>query len=178
MPETPPRGLPLKIPASRGRRAVRAKHGLTSWVNSKRLPQGKGFQAVRRELSRLREDLIRAHGGEKIGPDAAILVDSVVEALGVQKLLGLYVRKYGVVDAQSAKRGRLELSPVLGKNWISYQNSVRQGILALRELEKGRQAAPQADIEAILTSYSRPAPADDDTPTGGETTTQQGEDDD
>jgi len=75
--------------------------------------------------------------------------------MGVQKILGLYVRKYGVIDGKAAKRGQLELSPILSRNWVGYANVVRQGILALKELEKGRQTEPHADIEAVLTSYSR-----------------------
>jgi hypothetical protein len=117
----------------------RVRHGLKSWVNSKRVPYGRTFQKVRAELGLLQEELIEAHGGEEITPDARILVSSVIEGLGVQQLLGLYIRKYGVVDDRAAKRGQLELSPILGKSWISYANVVRQGLLALKEIEKGRQ---------------------------------------
>jgi hypothetical protein len=127
--------------------------GLYSWVRSKRLPAGRAFQATRRELAQVREDLIRERGGpEKITAGELILVDSIVEGLGVQKILGLYVRKYGVIDPRSAKRGQLELSPVLGKNWISYANTVRQGLLALGELGK---AKGKDDGVPILAEYVR-----------------------
>ena len=102
----------------------------------------------------MREALLEQYGGEKIAPDAQILVDSVVEGVGVQKLLGLYIRKYGVIDSQSAKRGRLELSPVLSRNWIGYANLVRQGILALRELEKGRSQQGRDDLDALIAEFS------------------------
>jgi hypothetical protein len=123
-----------------------AKHGLYSWVSNKRLPKGQAFQFIRRELTQLGEELKKAHGGEAITPEARILVDSIVEGLGVQKILGLYVRKYGVIDGQSAKRGRLELSPILSRNWIGYANVVRQGILALKEVDQGREE------EGLLTA--------------------------
>ena len=144
----------------------RVKHGIYSWVNSKKLPRGRTFQAVRRELSQLREELIQTHGGEAITPDAQILVDSVVEGLGVQKILGLYIRQYGVVDGQSAKRGRLELSPILSKNWISYGNLVRQGLLALKEIEKDRQPdgiflTPAEMSDAILADLAKKRPESD-----------------
>jgi len=116
------------------------RSGLYSWVNSKRLPRGRAFAKIRRELTLLREDLIRQHGGEKITPAALILVDSIVEALGVQKLLGLYIRQYGVIDEQLAKAGRLELNPILAKNWISYGNTVRQALIALKEITAARKA--------------------------------------
>jgi hypothetical protein len=131
------------------------RHGLYSWISSKKLPQGRTFQKVRRELGQVREDLIDHHGGEKISPDQLILVDSVVEALGVQKLLGLYVRKYGVVDGQAAKRGRLELSPILAKNWISYGNMVRQGILALKEMDGHKPPEQPLTIEALAAEVER-----------------------
>jgi hypothetical protein len=131
MPDKPRREYPAPIKKP-------ARSGLYSWVSSKKLPQGRAFQAIRRELTAVRGELVAQHGGEKITPDALILCDSIVEALGVQKLLGLYVRKYGVINALEAKRGRLELSPILSKNWISYGNTVRQAILALRELDKGQ----------------------------------------
>lgn len=150
MPEKPKSGLPAPI-----KRRPSSRHGLYSWVNSKAVPSGRAAQAIRRDLSRTRTELVQAHGGEKISPDALILVDSVVEALGVQKLCGLHVRKHGVVDERSARRGCLELSPVLGKNWISYANLVRQGILALREIDKDREKDDAPDMGAILAEYER-----------------------
>lgn len=143
------------------------RHGLYSWIDSKRVPEGRAFQAIRRELGHLRTDLINAHGGEGITPDARILVDSIVEGLGVQKLSSIYLRKFGVVDAVAAHNGRLELSPVLGKNWIAFGNMVRQGLLALAELERARkQEDPGPTPIEILAEAVRdeegpqPAPRD------------------
>jgi len=133
------------------------KHGIYSWVDSKRLPRGRAFQKVRRELAQLREDLVQAHGGDTIGPDAMILVDSVVEALGVQKICTLYLREYGVIDGQAAKQKRLELSPILGKNFVSYANVVRQGVLALKEIEKGRQPDNGPTIQTIIAEFDEQA---------------------
>jgi hypothetical protein len=157
MPEDSKNNLPLTIPAGPGKAKVtRAKHGIHSWVDSKRLPRGRSFAKTRRELGQLRTALIERRGGDsKITPEELILIDSVIEALGVQKLLGLYVKQYGIVDGQSAKRGRLELTPILSKSWVSYANVCRQAILALKEIGKGQQTGSQAEIEAILTSYSR-----------------------
>jgi hypothetical protein len=138
----------------------RTKHGLYSWVSNKRLPKGQAFQFIRRELTQLGEELKEAHGGDAITPEARILVDSIVEGLGVQKILGLYVRKYGVIDGQAARRGRLELSPILSKNWIGYANVVRRGILALKELEKDRQRDHGGPtLEAIRAEYEVQAEA-------------------
>jgi hypothetical protein len=131
-------------------KTTRAKHGIHSWVDSKRLPRGRAFTKTRRELGALRMALIERRGGdEKITPEELILIDSVIEALGVQKLLGLYVKQYGVVDGQSARRGRLELSPILSKNWIGYANVVRQAILALESLKRNAQGPVLTPAELI-----------------------------
>jgi hypothetical protein len=132
----------------------RPRHGIYSWVDSKRLPRGRAFQKVRRELGVLREELVQAHGGQDIGPDAMILVDSIVEGLGVQKILGLYIREHGVIDGQAAKQKRLELSPILGKNWVSYANVVRQGVLALKEIDKGRQPT-EPNIMTVIAEFDK-----------------------
>lgn len=146
----------------------RPRSGLYSWVNSKKLPQGRAFQAVRRELAGLRDDLLAQYGGEeKVAPDARILVDSVIEALGVQKLVSLHIRKYGVIDAQSAKRGRLELSPILARNWISYGNTVRQGIVALRDLEARTRPEPVLSVAEVIRAIdAETTPAKGDPPPG------------
>jgi hypothetical protein len=143
------------------------KHGLYSWIDSKRVPEGRAFQAVRRELGHLRTELIEAHGGEKITPDQRILIDSVVEALGIQKLSSLYLRRYGVIDGVAAGAGRLELNPILGKNWLAFGNTVRQGVLALAELERARKQEDPGPTpieilaEAVRDEESQqPAPGD------------------
>ncbi len=144
------------------------KHGLYSWVSSKKIPQGRAFQKIRAELSKMRGELIDAHGGEDITPDAAIMVDSAIEALGVQKLLGLYVRKYGVIDGQAAKRGRLELSPILSRNWIGYANVTRQAILALKELDAQQRPANVPTIADIIAEHDEAeAQAGQDAPENG-----------
>lgn len=128
--------------------------GLYSWVSSKKLPRGRSFQKVRRELSELRQRLIDEQGGPDISASALILVDNVIEALGVQKLLGLHLRHRGVLDEQALKAGRLELSPVLSRNWIAFGNMVRQGVLALREIETKRPE-PGPTLIDIIGKYSR-----------------------
>jgi len=62
-------------------------------------------------------------------------------------------------DGQAAKQKRLELSPILGKNWIAYSNLVRQGVLALKEIEKGRQDTGVEDVLAYAARvYPDPPP--------------------
>ncbi|GEM_PF-6845642 len=142
-----------------------AKHGLYSWVDSRRLPYGRAFQKVRRELGAMRTEMIEARGGDSaISPEQRILIDSIIEALGVQKLLGMYTRHYGVINDRQAKRGSLELSPILAKNWVSYGNVVRQAILALKELDASRPGETAPVLADIIASYDRKAAADGHTP--------------
>lgn len=81
-------------------------------------------------------------------------MDGVIEGLGVQKILGLYLRERGVIDGKAAKRGQLELMPILSKNWVSYANVVRQGVLALKEIEKGKQPA-EPDFMTVYAEIGR-----------------------
>jgi hypothetical protein len=83
----------------------------------------------------LRNEMIERYGGDKVAPEAVILIDGTIEALGVQKLQGLYIRKAGIIRQDSLKAGNLELHSILGKNWISYANVVRQNLLALQTLK-------------------------------------------
>ncbi len=144
-----------------GRPGRPQKHGIYSWIDIKRLPRGRAFQKFRRELGQLREELIEEHGGKEIAPDARILVDSVIEGLAFSKLMGLYLREYGVIDGQSAKRGRLEMNPIISRNLISYFNVVRQGLLALKELEKNREK-PQAPYPWDIIAAEAEANAEND----------------
>lgn len=72
MPEERKNTLPLTIPAGPGKpKRIRAKHGIYSWVHSKRLPQGRAFTKTRRELGQLRTELVNRHGGEAITSSGA-----------------------------------------------------------------------------------------------------------
>jgi hypothetical protein len=157
MPEDTKNSLPLTIPAGSGKaRMTRAKHGIHSWVDSKRLPKGRAFAKTRRELGQLRTALIERRGGDdKITPEELIMIDSLVEALGVQKLLGLYIKAYGVIDGQSAKRGRLELTPLISKSWVSYANVCRQAILALEALKADKPGDAALDIQTYIAEFDR-----------------------
>ncbi len=139
----------------------RSRHGIYSWVNSRRLPKGRAFAKTRYELGQLRTAMIDRRGGEgKITPEELILVDSVIEALGVQKLLGLYVKKHGLLDEQAAKAGRLELTPIFSKHWINYAAAVRQGLLALNTIKDGREVDDGPTLaEIIRESDARDAAA-------------------
>jgi hypothetical protein len=175
MPDDSKLSRPLTVPAGPGKaKATRARHGIASWVDSKRMPKGRSFTKTRRELGNLRTELIRRRGGdEKISPEELILIDSIIEALGVQKLLGLYVRKYGIVDAPSAKRGRLELAPILSKSWVSYANVVRQAVLALEVVKASKVEDGPLDIRAYIADFdARKESAQSEEAVGGPTQDQ------
>jgi hypothetical protein len=143
--------LPARSNAPRPPSATGGKHYLYSWVTRKALPSGRAFVRIRRELSKLRGELIERYGGNKITPEAVILIDSVIEALGVQKLQGLYIRKAGIIRQDSLKAGNLELHSILGKNWISYANVVRQNLLALQDLKLTDEKVP--DITSYIAEF-------------------------
>jgi len=141
--------LPVKSNAPRPP-AADVKPYLYSWVSRKTMPSGRSFTKIRRELSQLRCELIGRYGGDKVSPEAITLIDSVIEALGVQKLMGLYIRQAGIIRRDSLKQGNLELHAALGKNWVSYANVVRQNLMALKELRRIGEPEPPIDALAYI----------------------------
>jgi hypothetical protein len=96
----------------------------------------------------------------KISPGARALIMGTCEAEGVVMLIGSYLRKYGVLDHRAVKRGSLELSPLLSRSWLAYQNTIRQNVLALEALKNSRgQHAEGPTLEAIRAEYEVQAEA-------------------
>lgn len=165
MPEEEKNKLPLVLKKAQGKRCARARSGVYSWISSKRIPQGRTFQKIRRELSIERErfeaEHLDSHG--EVPPGTQALIDGTIEAEGVVKLIGLYLRRQGVVDGAAAKRGSLELSPLLARSWVTYQNCIRQNVVVLEEMKRARAkggdpgAGPTIVIEEASESVVRPA---------------------
>lgn len=72
---------------------------------------------------------------EGISTSQEILIRSTVKALGVPFLIELFINKYGPIII----KGRaIELHPILSKNYLAFFNTIRQNLLALKELGKDR----------------------------------------
>lgn len=155
MSEQPKNTLPTVVPKTPGKRAARARHGVYSWLRSKRGTTDRASRATLREVGKLMEEFESEHTVDgKISPGARALIMGTCEAEGVVMLIGGYIRKHGVLDHRAEKRGSLELSPLLSKSWLAYQNTIRQNVLALEELKRTRannQEGPS--LAAIRAEY-------------------------
>ena len=110
-------------------------HGIHKWIKHNQLPSARGINKIQKCLDELEQGLINDYGGpEKISTSQEILIRSVTKALGIQFLAELYVNEAGPI--KRAPGNDIELRNILGKNYLSYANSIRQNLLALKELSK------------------------------------------
>jgi len=133
----------------------RVRHGVYSWLRSKRGTTDRASKATMREVGKLLEEFEAEHQVDgKLSPGARALIRGTCEAEGVVMLIGLYLRKYGVLDNRAAKRGTLELTPLLSKSWLAYQNTIRQNVLALEQLKASRGHSLEGpSLDAIRADY-------------------------
>lgn len=119
-------------------------HGIYTWVKHGQLPSIRGKKKVQKILEELEKGLIADYGGpEGISTSQEILIRSTVKALGVPFLIELFINKYGPV-VQKGKA--IELHPILGRNYLSFLNTIRQNLLSLKELKKEKD-------DGVLTPF-------------------------
>ena len=115
----------LERKLSKGR--PKATHGGFSFLVTGRLPAHR--VSLQRYLSASRNGLIEDLGGEEnLSTQELILIDRSVSILGVLRCIEEYCKERGVFKGD-------ELQPSLGKNYVSFNNSLKQ-ILALLGLRK------------------------------------------
>lgn len=146
------RPKPRLLEANAAKRTSR-KHGIYPFIRHGKLPSGRAWEKVQVEIRATREALIRQYGGEKIRPDVLALVESAMEGLMVQRLSGLYVKRAGILRADSLARGSFELHPVLCGQFISYANLVRLNIEAAARLAKEAPEDEAFDISAYAREF-------------------------
>jgi len=108
-------------------------HGLGPWLKTKKIsPSVRGYRRLQRYLRDIRRDIVNQLGGPgAITPTQEALVESTIQALGVQLLAGAYVQKYSILRPDQARRGILEFQPLLAKSLVAYANLVRMNLVAL-----------------------------------------------
>jgi hypothetical protein len=132
-----------KVEAEGAKRTAR-KHGVYAYLVSGKLPSGRAWKRTQADVAAIRKALIERYGGDKIQPDVLALVESAVEGLTVQRLAGLYVKKAGILRADSLAKGNLELHSILSGQFIAYGNLVRLNLESAARL--AAQRAPEGPI--------------------------------
>lgn len=145
--------LRLRELEAAGASKAREKHGVIGYLNTGKLPSGRAWKKAQAEVSELRLALIAQFGGPAIKPAVLALVESAIEGLMIQRLASLYVKKAGILRADSLKDGNLELHSILSGQFISYANLVRLNLESAARLAKDAQAerGPSAlEIAALV----------------------------
>jgi len=153
------------IPPRKTRGRARLKHGIVSFLKTGAIPSGRAFRRVQKEVSDLRLALIEQYGGDKIKPDVLAMLEGAIEALSVEKLCALYVKRAGILRRDSLKDGNLALHDVLGKHYIAYANLVRLNLEAAARLagqkspewiQSPLEIAAEIDAEKAAEASGRP----------------------
>jgi len=123
-------------------------HGIYTWLRHGKInPSVRGHRRLQRYLKDIRADLIADLGGpDKLTAGKEALLEMTVQAMGVLLLAGAYCQQYSILRPDLAKRGILELQPILGKSYVAYLNTIRMNLVTL-----GLDA--KEDEEEGLASY-------------------------
>lgn len=138
-------------------------------------PSIRGHKKLQAYLMDLERELTELQGPKGMTAGREIIIKSTIEAYGAVLLAGMYCKRAGLLRPDLAKKGIIEFQPVLGKQFLSFMNTIRQNLMALgldsrkgeeildlgKYIElKDREKAAQADKEksqAKLRKASREA---------------------
>lgn len=135
--------------AEKTRKPGQITHGVHTWLRTGKInPSIRGFKRIQKYLRDVEKDLIADLGGpENITVAQELLIKSTIQAQGVLLLAGAFSQKYSILRPDMAKRGILELQPVLGKQFCAFLNTIRQNLIVLGlERKAGEPEASLADI--------------------------------
>jgi len=109
------------------------KHGVHTWLKEGRInPSVRGYRKLQKYLQGMEGALIDMQGGcENLTPAKEILIKGTIEAYGVILLASVYCKREGILRPDLLKKGVVELQPVMGKQFLSFLNTLRQNLLAL-----------------------------------------------
>ena len=132
----------LEAPLSRG--GQRQTHGGYSFLVHGRLPDQR--VRIQRHLSATRASLVTDLGGseDNLSAQQIILIDRCISLLGVLRCIEEHCKEKGVFKGDS-------LQPSLGKNYISFTNSLKQilQLLGIGRNDIGKEMTPEAQAEII-----------------------------
>lgn len=122
------------------------KHGGYSFMVKGELPENRKY--ILRYLTAVREGLICDLGPTEAGLTVAqlIIIDRIVSKLGCIRCIEEYIRENSVMVGDN-------LAPALGKNYISYNNSIR---LDLDKLGINKRQADEAlDVQSYIEQFDK-----------------------
>jgi hypothetical protein len=106
--------------------------GIYSWLRTGRVnPSIRGHKKLQAYLMDLERELTELQGSGGMTAGREILIKSTVEAFGAVLLASMYCKRAGLLRPDLAKKGVIEFQPVLGKQFLSFMNTIRQNLMAL-----------------------------------------------
>jgi len=134
----------------------RVTHGVYGWLRTGKInPSVRGFKRIRRYLREIEQALIADIGGpEKMTAAQEVLIKSTIQAYGVLLLAGAYTQRYSILDPAKARRGVLELQPLLGRSYIAFLNTIRCNLVALG-LDQRKADEPLDVIAYVQEKYGQ-----------------------
>jgi len=138
-------------------------HGIYSWLRSGRVnPSIRGHRKLQKYLEDMEADLINSLGGpKKVTAGQEILIKGTIEAYGVILLASMYCKKEGILRPDMAEKGVIELQPVLGKQLLSFLNTVRLNLITLN-LTQGKSEDVVSLREYVEKTYGGKGQGDKD----------------
>jgi|GEM_PF-2424950 len=115
------------------RRPGQVKHGISTFLRTGKIsPSVRGFRRIQKYLREIERDLISDLGGsENLTAAREILIKSTIQAYGCLLLAGAYTQRHGLLRPDQARKEIIELQPVLGHQFIAFQNCIRMNLIAL-----------------------------------------------
>lgn len=115
------------------KRPGQVKHGISTFLRTGTIsPSVRGFRRIQKYLREIERDLTSDLGGpDNLTAAKEMLVKSTIQAYGVLLLAGAYTQRHSILDPVKARQGVIELQPVLGHQFIAFQNCIRQNLIAL-----------------------------------------------
>lgn len=130
----------------KGNRAA-LKHGAYSLARTKNVPSIRGVRELARYITQIKANL------EKATPDMNVkkelLINQVIKIEEKICFIDMWLRKTSVLRPDKARKGLIELQPVLANSYLAFLNSQRLALMALGiGSEEAERAMFPYEIEA------------------------------
>lgn len=144
--------MSLRKLETEGARKKGVKHGVSAYAKTGQVPRNlPSARAWKRTQARVREmyaAVRQRYGGDNILPDVEVLIAGAQDARLIRELGMLYVKRAGVMRADSLAKGNLEMHSILCAQLVAYSNLERLNLEAAARL--AQQKLPEGPAPTIF----------------------------
>lgn len=127
------------------------KHGAYSLARVRNVPSIRGVRALAMHLDEVKSELEASTPEMNVKKE--LLIGQVVKTEEKILLMDMWLRKFGIIKADRARKGSLELQSCLVNSYLSFLNTQRLALSALG-LE-GRQAVDAMTLQDIVDEVDK-----------------------